>query len=221
MNNLFSIFDPSTGIFFSLNWFSLFLLPMFIPNKFYFNNSRYLYLYNNMNKFIMSTIKTNINKNQLKNMMIFTILFNTILLANLTSLFPYFFNSTSHINITLGLALPLWLSMTLKNWLNSPSKPLSHLLPLSTPIILSPFMISIEIISLLIRPFTLAIRLMANMIAGHMLMSLLSSTLYNPISIYILSSITLNTLYCLEIAVAMIQSYVFITLMSLYLSENS
>jgi len=96
----------------------------------------------------------------------------------------------------------------------------SHLTPQGTPFILIPFMVLIETIRLIIRPITLAIRLTANIIAGHLLISLIGSS-GQSLRIIALSIILRVQIFLiiLEIAVAFIQSYVFTILRTLYRSE--
>merc|ERR1712241_482315 len=98
--------------------------------------------------------------------------------------------------------------------------PTRHLVPRGTPYVLMPFMVIIEIISISIRPLTLSVRLAANIIAGHMLIVLVRGPLASigwTISFVILLGLIL--LVALEVALSIIQSYVFRTLMSLYIIE--
>lgn len=96
-----------------------------------------------------------------------------------------------------------------------------HLLPASTPLALSPFMVLIELISLIIRPFTLSIRLTANIIAGHLLITLLSSIGNHITGVVSIGGFIViqNSLVILEIAVAIIQGYIFMLLFTIYISE--
>ena len=97
---------------------------------------------------------------------------------------------------------------------------LSHLVPLGTPYPLIPFIVLIEIVRRVIRPITLSVRLAANIIAGHLLIVLIRGQIpYISISIIILVLMGLLMLILLELAVSFIQSYVFRTLLSLYLIE--
>jgi F-type H+-transporting ATPase subunit a len=152
--------------------------------------------------------------------LLFISLFLFIAANNVLGLFPYVFTATSHLSLTLALALPLWLGFMLYGWWNHTQHMLAHMVPLGTPAPLMPFMVLIETIRNVIRPGTLAVRLAANMIAGHLLLVLLgnqgpamSSSL---VSVLLLVQILLLTL---ESAVALIQSYVFAVLASLYSSE--
>ncbi len=93
-------------------------------------------------------------------------------------------------------------------------------MPLGTPPVLMPFMVLIETISNLIRPGTLAVRLAANIIAGHLLLVLLGNQGPNLTSVFLtVLIITQILLLVLESAVAVIQSYVFAVLATLYSSE--
>ena len=95
-----------------------------------------------------------------------------------------------------------------------------HLVPIGTPRFLIPIIVIIESVSNIIRPLTLSIRLAANIVAGHLLLTLLGSQGPNITLIYLLILfISLYLLLLLEVAVACIQSYVFTILSSLYLNE--
>jgi F-type H+-transporting ATPase subunit a len=96
----------------------------------------------------------------------------------------------------------------------------AHLVPQGTPSVLMPFIVLIETIRNIIRPGTLAVRLSANIIAGHLLLTLLGNT-GNSISSFIISILILTQLLLLslESAVAIIQSYVFTILRTLYSRE--
>nr|YP_009528969.1 ATP synthase F0 subunit 6 [Ophraella communa]AST14956.1 ATP synthase F0 subunit 6 [Ophraella communa] len=221
MMNLFSSFDPTSNFNVSLNWMSTFIGLMIIPSMFWMIPSRIIFFWNKIIKTLHLEFKIllGLNKSQ-GSTLIFISLFSIILFNNFLGLFPYIFTSTSHMTMTLSLALPLWLTFMIYGWLNNTIHMLAHLVPQGTPGILMPFMVCIETISNLIRPGTLAIRLSANMIAGHLLMTLLGNT--GPMmSIYMLNFLVIVQilLLTLESAVAMIQSYVFAILSTLYSSE--
>nr|YP_009971699.1 ATP synthase F0 subunit 6 [Palaestes abruptus]QNG56279.1 ATP synthase F0 subunit 6 [Palaestes abruptus]QNG56409.1 ATP synthase F0 subunit 6 [Palaestes abruptus] len=220
MMNLFSSFDPSTNLNLSLNWLSTMLGLMIIPSMYWFFPSRLNILWMKILLTLHKEFKILINSEIKGNTLIFVSLFSLILFNNFLGLFPYIFTSTSHMILTLTLALPLWISFMMFGWINNTIHMFAHLIPQGTPPILMPFMVCIETISNLIRPGTLAIRLSANMIAGHLLMTLLGNT--GPIlSSYmmIILIITQILLLILESAVAIIQSYVFSVLSTLYSSE--
>ena len=97
---------------------------------------------------------------------------------------------------------------------------IAHLVPTGTPRFLIPIIVIIETVRRIIRPATLAIRLAANIVAGHLLLTLLGSQgpILSTISLIILI-VALILLLLLEVGVACIQSYVFTILNSLYLNE--
>nr|YP_003289007.1 ATP synthase F0 subunit 6 [Causus defilippii]ACY09600.1 ATP synthase F0 subunit 6 [Causus defilippii] len=152
-------------------------------------------------------------------------LFILILLSNLLGLLPYTFTPTSQLSMNMALAIPLWLATIITGMKDKPSTSLAHLLPEGSPTPLIPFMIVIETVSILMRPIALGVRLTANITAGHLLISMVSSASINLILPYtplsLLTLILLLLLTILELAVACIQAYVFTLLIILYLEENS
>nr|AFN61658.1 ATP6 [Dicrurus adsimilis]APF46553.1 ATP6 [Dicrurus adsimilis]APF46558.1 ATP6 [Dicrurus adsimilis]AYD74931.1 ATP6 [Dicrurus adsimilis]AYD74932.1 ATP6 [Dicrurus adsimilis] len=165
-----------------------------------------------------------LNKEGHKWALILTSLMMFLLLINLLGLLPYTFTPTTQLSMNLALAFPLWLATLLTGLRNQPSASLGHLLPEGTPTPLIPALIMIETISLLIRPLALGVRLTANLTAGHLLIQLISTaTVTLASTMPMVSLITLLVLFLLtilEVAVAMIQAYVFVLLLSLYLQEN-
>nr|ATD83036.1 ATPase subunit 6 [Campephilus pollens] len=165
-----------------------------------------------------------LNKNGHKWALILTSLMIFLLSINLLGLLPYTFTPTTQLSMNMALAFPLWLATLLTGLRNQPSASLGHLLPEGTPTPLIPALILIETTSLLIRPLALGIRLTANLTAGHLLIQLISTASAALLSIMpavsILTTTTLLLLTILEVAVAMIQAYVFVLLLSLYLQEN-
>jgi len=220
--NLFSIFDPSTNIFnFSLNWIRTILGILFFPIIYWFLPSRISMFWNKIFLILHLEFKTLLGVSSFKGTtFIFISLFTLILFNNFLGLFPYIFTSTSHITLTLTLALPLWLSFIFYGWINNSKHMFAHLVPQGTPSVLMPFIVLIETIRNIIRPGTLAVRLSANIIAGHLLLTLLGNT-GNSISSFIISILILTQLLLLslESAVAIIQSYVFTILRTLYSRE--
>lgn len=180
--------------------------------------SRYNIIWNKLFNYIHLELKILLNRG--KNTFIFVSLFIFILFNNFLGLFSYIFTRTRHLTLTLTLSIPLWLRFIIYGWVNKTNHIFSHLVPLGTPGVLIPFIVCIETIRNVIRPGTLAIRLTANIIAGHLLLTLLRNN--GPALPTILVSILLVVqiaLLVLESAVAIIQSYVFTVLMTLYSRE--
>nr|AKA97967.1 ATPase subunit 6 [Dryobates cathpharius] len=173
---------------------------------------------------ITKQLMTPLNKNGHKWALILTSLMILLLSINLLGLLPYTFTPTTQLSMNMALAFPLWLATLLTGLRNQPSASLGHLLPEGTPTPLIPALILIETTSLLIRPLALGVRLTANLTAGHLLIQLISTASTALLSIVpaisILTTIILLLLTILEVAVAMIQAYVYVLLLSLYLQEN-
>nr|YP_010372384.1 ATP synthase F0 subunit 6 [Pseudemys concinna]YP_010372397.1 ATP synthase F0 subunit 6 [Pseudemys peninsularis]UPA56066.1 ATP synthase F0 subunit 6 [Pseudemys concinna]UPA56079.1 ATP synthase F0 subunit 6 [Pseudemys peninsularis]WCD42325.1 ATP synthase F0 subunit 6 [Pseudemys concinna floridana] len=165
-----------------------------------------------------------INKTGHQWSIILTSLMIMLLTTNLLGLLPYTFTPTTQLSMNMGMAIPMWLATVLTGLRNQPTKSLGHLLPEGTPTLLTPTLIIIETISLFIRPLALGVRLTANLTAGHLLIQLTStatlSLLPTMLTLSAMTTVVLLSLTILELAVAMIQAYVFVLLLSLYLQEN-
>nr|YP_010500953.1 ATP synthase F0 subunit 6 [Pethia padamya]UXB60630.1 ATP synthase F0 subunit 6 [Pethia padamya] len=147
-----------------------------------------------------------------------------LITINMLGLLPYTFTPTTQLSLNMAFAVPLWLATVIIGMRNQPTIALGHLLPEGTPIPLIPVLIIIETISLFIRPIALGVRLTANLTAGHLLIQLIATAAYVMMSmmpvVALLTATVLFLLTLLEVAVAMIQAYVFVLLLSLYLQEN-
>nr|YP_009495692.1 ATP synthase F0 subunit 6 [Moschiola indica]ASH94736.1 ATP synthase F0 subunit 6 [Moschiola indica] len=145
--------------------------------------------------------------------------------TNLLGLLPHSFTPTTQLSMNLGMAIPLWAGTVIMGFRNKTKKSLAHFLPQGTPTPLIPMLIIIETISLFIQPMALAVRLTANITAGHLLMHLIGAATMALMNISTITAlitfIILVLLTLLEFAVAMIQAYVFTLLVSLYLHDNS
>nr|AOS51711.1 ATP synthase F0 subunit 6 [Glyptoparus delicatulus]AOS51715.1 ATP synthase F0 subunit 6 [Glyptoparus delicatulus]AOS51717.1 ATP synthase F0 subunit 6 [Glyptoparus delicatulus] len=147
-----------------------------------------------------------------------------LITLNMLGLLPYTFTPTTQLSLNMALAVPLWLATIIIGMRNQPTHALGHLLPEGTPTLLIPILIVIETISLFIRPLALGVRLTANLTAGHLLIQLIATAAFVLLplmpAVALLTTTLLFLLTLLEVAVAMIQAYVFVLLLSLYLQEN-
>nr|YP_009826331.1 ATP synthase F0 subunit 6 [Furipterus horrens]QCI56387.1 ATP synthase F0 subunit 6 [Furipterus horrens] len=145
--------------------------------------------------------------------------------TNLLGLLPHSFTPTTQLSMNLGMAIPLWAGTVILGFRHKTKASLAHFLPQGTPLPLIPMLIIIETISLFIQPMALAVRLTANITAGHLLIHLIGGAtlaLMNiNTTIALITFIILLLLTILEFAVALIQAYVFTLLVSLYLHDNA
>nr|YP_010384285.1 ATP synthase F0 subunit 6 [Heteromormyrus longilateralis]UGN11534.1 ATP synthase F0 subunit 6 [Heteromormyrus longilateralis] len=147
-----------------------------------------------------------------------------LITLNLLGILPYTFTPTTQLSMNMGFAVPLWLATILIGVRHQLTHTLAHFLPVGTPGPLIPILIIIETISLFIRPIALGVRLTANLTAGHLLIQLISTAAFHMFfimpTVSALTVILLLLLSVLELAVAVIQAYVFVLLVSLYLQES-
>ncbi len=176
--------------------------------------------------FVYNMVTENVGKEGLKYFPLIFSLFMFILIANLLGMIPYSFTVTSHIIITFGLSLSIFIGVTLIGFYTHRVHFFSILLPSGTPLLLSFFLVVIELISYIARAFSLAIRLFANLMSGHSLLKILAGFAWTMLSIggvfYLLSLIPLVVVFAvtgLEVGIAMLQAYVFTILTCLYLND--
>nr|YP_009744379.1 ATP synthase F0 subunit 6 [Oxyopes hupingensis]QIE13333.1 ATP synthase F0 subunit 6 [Oxyopes hupingensis] len=217
--NLFSVFDPTSYFGVSLNWIIIFLIFLYFPGKYYLVESGL----NKIFKILFMEVSKVFKEVSIPNHMALNFLsvmtFLYLVFSNMLGLFPFIFTSTAHPLITLGLGIVFWMSFFLMGFSFNFKKSCAHLVPEGSPMMLAPLMVLIESISHLIRPFTLSIRLAANMMAGHLIMGLLSSISLISMFGTIGSLILQNILLVLEFGVTIIQGFVFSILLLLYALE--
>jgi len=156
---------------------------------------------------------------------IFT-LFSFILISNLIGLIPYSFTITSHLVVTLALSLTVFIGLNIICVKEHGIKMLGLFLPPGSDLALAPLLVPIEFISYIFRLFSLAVRLFANMMAGHTLLKVIAGFAWSMMVggtvlflAHFIPLIILVVLFGLELGVAMIQAYVFTILTCIYLNE--
>jgi F-type H+-transporting ATPase subunit a len=147
-------------------------------------------------------------------------LFVFILFANVLGLIPYAFTVTSHIIITLALALTVFIGATIIGFIRNGFGYLKLFVPSGVPVLLLPLVVVIEIVSYFIRPMSLSIRLFANMMAGHMMLKVMAGfVVMLGLAAGWLPLAAMVGLMGLELLVAALQAYVFALLTCMYLSD--
>jgi F-type H+-transporting ATPase subunit a len=153
-------------------------------------------------------------------------LFFFILISNLTGNVPYSYTVTTSIIVTIGLSFTILIGVTILGLSIHNLHFFSYFVPSGTPLALVPLLVLIEMVSYLARAFSLGIRLFANVVAGHTLLKILSTFLYQMFStsaiMFIFTLIPFSIFVCLivlELAVSFIQSYVFTLLVCSYIKD--
>lgn len=222
MNNLFSIFDPNVlWLNLRLNWVRGLLVIFWLPRIFWAAKPQLVTLLSKLLKTLSREYKMNFRPVVSPGHTHWAVtLFLIILLNNLGGLTPYTFTASRHLSFSVSLALVSWLGYLSYRVCINPGRFLAHLVPIGTPYVLIPFIVLIELVRNLIRPLTLSVRLAANLVAGHLLITLVRTPASSRgVPIFLVLIIGLVALIILESAVAFIQAYVFRILRTLYLSE--
>ncbi|MDX2101197.1 MAG: F0F1 ATP synthase subunit A [Alphaproteobacteria bacterium] len=147
-------------------------------------------------------------------------IFLFVLLGNLLGMIPTFFTYTSHIIVTLGLALLVFVTVTAIGFIRHGMHFFSFFLPAGAPLWLAPLLIPIEVLSYLSRPVSLSVRLFANMLAGHTMLKVFAGFAVSLGAVFGIAPLALIVaLTGFEILVALLQAYVFSVLTCLYLKD--
>ena len=148
-------------------------------------------------------------------------LFMFILFGNMLGMIPYSFTFTSHIIVTFALALVVFLGVTVLGFVKHGVHFFSFFVPPGVSVILWPLMIPIELISYLSRPISLAVRLFANLTAGHTMLKVFAGFV---VSLGIVGGILplafVVALTGLELLIAFLQAYVFTILTCFYINDS-
>jgi len=146
-------------------------------------------------------------------------LFMFILFSNLLGLIPYSFTVTSHIIVTFALAAVVFIGVTIIGIIRHGWHFLRLFVPEGVPVVLLLLLVPIELLSYCIRPFTLSIRLFANMLAGHTMLAIFGGFAAS-VGLFAIFPLGINVLLVgLELLVAALQAYVFAILTCLYLRD--
>jgi len=159
--------------------------------------------------------------------LVFT-LFVFILFGSLFGLTPVKFTFTSHLIVTLALALLVFVFVNVLAYQKHGIRFLNFLLPPGTPLYLAPLLIIIELISYLFRPITLGVRIFANILAGHIMIKLFADFCVmlieglgaTGIGLTIVPIMMMAVLYGFEVIIFLVQSFIFILITSLYIRDG-
>jgi F-type H+-transporting ATPase subunit a len=178
-------------------------------------------------EFVATTIRSTAGSEGMKFFPLVFSLFMFILVANIVGLIPYTFTVTSHIIITISLAMVVFLTVVIYGFKKNGLKFFKLFVPSGIPIFVLPLVVFIEVFSFFLRPISHSVRLFANMLAGHIALKVFAS--FIPLlgaalgiagwigGILPLSMVVALT--ALELLVAFLQAYVFTILTCIYLND--
>nr|BBM96198.1 ATP synthase F0 subunit 6 [Nodularia douglasiae] len=152
-------------------------------------------------------------------------LFMLIFIVNISGMIPNVFSPTSHLSLTLVLAMMVWFCLVFSGWVFSWKESAGHLVPTGSPVVLIPLLVLIESVSILIRPITLGVRLAANITMGHLMLHVIGEYVvgfFYQISFLgsLLGGLVMWGYVIFEFAVSFLQAYVFVLLVGLYSSDH-
>ena len=170
-------------------------------------------------EFIAKMVSDNIGKEGKPYFSFIFTIFMFVLFGNFLGMLPYSFTFTSHIAVTLTMALVIFVLVTVIAFMKHGMHFFSFFLPAGVPIFLAPLMIAIEVISYFTRPFSLSIRLFANMMAGHTLLKVVGGFVFPLGLLGIVPVAGLVAITGLEFLIAFLQAYIFTILTCIYIND--
>lgn len=217
----------------SITNFSIMLMLNFVIVLIFIGNfdtifklDNFLFFVHSLFQFTKNTLKDNLSAKKYSFIFIFYFLFLLIFVSNLLGMIPYSITVTSHFIFTFYYALSFFIGINLIGILYHKEKYFVLFLPDGVPVTIVPFLILIEYVSYFSRVLSLSIRLFANMMSGHILMKILIGFVWTMLSIgsiwLIIAFFPFIIVFCvtgLEFAIAFLQAYVFIVLLSIYLND--
>jgi F-type H+-transporting ATPase subunit a len=171
-------------------------------------------------EFVAGMVRDNVGDGGKKYFPFILTLFIFILFCNVLGMVPYSFTPTSHIIVTFAMAAFVFIGVTIIAFWKHGIHFFSFFAPKGVPLWLMPILVPIEVISYLIRPLTLSVRLFANMLAGHIMLKVFAGFVI-MVGLFFgwLPLIFTSAFFALEVLVACLQAYVFAILTCLYLND--
>jgi F-type H+-transporting ATPase subunit a len=170
-------------------------------------------------EFVADMVESNVGREGMPYFPFVFTLFMFILFANLLALIPYSFSITGQIVVTFAMAIVVFIGVTVIGFIRHGLHFLRFFVPEGVPKLLLLILVPIEVLSYFIRPFTLSIRLFANMLAGHTMLGIFAG-FAALIGVFAIFPIAIDVLLlALELLVAVLQAYVFAILSCLYLND--
>ena len=177
-------------------------------------------------EFVANTVRSTAGKEGMKFFPLVFSLFMFIGVSNMIGIIPYTFTVSSHIIVTVALALLVFLTVLVYGFYKNGLKFFKLFVPQGVPIVILPLVVAIEVISFLSRPVSHSVRLFANMLAGHITLKVFASfvTMLGAFGVVgwlgaVLPLALTVALTALELLVAFLQAYVFTILTCIYIND--
>lgn len=170
-------------------------------------------------EFVANIVRSNVGHGGEKYFPFIFSLFMFVLFGNLLGMLPYSFTFTSHIIVTFVMAAVVFVGVTVIGFATHGLGYFKMFLPSGTPWYVAPLLIPIEILSYFTRPISLALRLFANLTAGHTLLKVFAGFVVSLGVAGVVPLIAVTALTGLEIVIAILQAFVFTVLSCIYLND--
>lgn len=230
----FAGIDLSVTNFLLVSLLTLFMLQSFVyllkdpaTNSFFIIPSGWQNLVEKIYGLVTQLLSDIITTGSEKYFPVAIVLFIFILTNNLIGMIPYSFTTTSHITLTFFLSFSIFVAMNVIGFQKHGMEFFSLFLPANTSFFLALILVPIELISFIAKPISLGVRLFINLMAGHSLLKVIVGFSWNMLLVenvkaiaFLIPLIVLVVLMGLELGVALIQAYVFITLTAIYLNDS-
>nr|WNO18528.1 ATP synthase F0 subunit 6 [Eulepetopsis sp.] len=227
--DIFSTFDDHNFVF--VNYYILMWVLVLFCGSFLFcvkwvSSSLMVELFNVLKSIIFAQSNRSFGSKLGGFSLVLCSFFIVLFIFNMSGLIPYVFSVSAHLSFSLSFGFCFWASLIISSFSYNFLASLAHLLPVGAPSFLNPFLVLVETASIFFRPLTISIRLVANISAGHIVLGLVGGFLAESIvSCSVVSLMVVCMLemgyFTFEIGVAMIQSYIFCLLVSLYSDEHA
>ena len=225
-------FSPTNFLLISL--LTLFVIQIFVyfmkdssSNTFFVIPSGWQHIIEKIYGLVMQLLSDIIMTGSERYFPFMSVLFIFILSSNLIGLVPYSFTITSHLTLTFLMSFSIFVAMNVIGFQKHGIELFSLFLPANTPFVLALILVPIELIGYIAKPISLGVRLFINLMAGHSLLKVIVGFSWNILLVeqlkaivFIVPLLILVLLMGLELGVALIQAYVFITLTSIYLNDS-
>lgn len=172
-----------------------------------------------MYEFVANMIRENVGTEGRKYFPFIFTLFMFVLFGNVMGLVPYAFTYTSHIIVNFALAGFIFVAVTIIGFICHGTHYLRMFFPHGAPLLTAPILVPIELISYFSRPFSLAVRLFANMTVGHIMLKVMAGFVVALGVLGVVPLVFLGGIYVLEMGIALLQAYVFTILSCIYLHD--
>lgn len=218
-------FFISNFTFFNFMVYLIIIIVFTMSYKNIFSQNIYTQIKNVFYSFTLNTLDGQLSRGGRIYIPFLQFVFLFIAISNLIGMIPYNFSITSHIAFVFGFSFMIFIGFQVIGLNLFGYVFFSFFCPSGIPLYMTPFLVLIELISYVFRVISLSVRLVANIVSGHILLKLITGFIFNMLlqgSFYLLAFlcfVLIIALICLEFFIALLQAYVYLVLCAIYLKD--